>query len=749
MKAGRDRGSGCMATWRGAPPCAHGVAVLVVVLAGLLALPGSVAAAETPGTITEFPLAEAGPTYITEADGALWVTDRGREAKGIVEMSVNGLVIKELPIGGETEPWAISAGPEGSVWYTTQDPATVNEIDSSGDVLRTVSLSSEPDSQAAGVAEGAEEDMWVSVMTGAGAEMVQVNQEGAVVKRFLLAGGAEGIALGPEKDLWFTENSANEIGRISPSGTIKEFPVPTGESFVRGIAAGPEGNLWFTEQGADKIGRITPAGAITEFPIPTPESQPVDIAAGPDGNLWFTETVADRIGRITPAGVISEFRLPAAAALPWGITAGPNGNLWFAMERGIGEIVPGGEGEAPGSGGSGGSGSGGSSGSSGGSSGSSGPEATASAVSCALQVSAAEDVCTFTVHDAGSGSVGPPTGSVEFELGGHGDQFGTGGPSCVLAPPPRTSGASACSVRVIPATPDYAPTEALRLVARDAEAYASAIEGAAEAAEHASASSWSVDALRGLAKQFRSHVGVVETYAEQLRHAIESGNTATINAQAMSVSESVLFWLQALGAALNETEWVGPDANRVRSEFEDRFVPAATSAANAIRALQSLLPRLGGRYEGDAKHAPSDASVALPPITNLAADAQVSGAGVVSALSASIPVSCQFACVITAELLAQASGASAARSTHSKAKKRKRRRPRPLVLGKGSVRLSKPGAGRLLIKLSRNGRARLGTLKHGARRAELMLTIATARGAIVTTKSEVVLLHPKRKHRKP
>ncbi len=49
-------------------------------------------------------------------------------------------------------------------------------------------------------------------------------------------------------------DSGNKIGRISPSGTITEFPVP---NLLSEIAAGPDGNLWFTEDSGNKIGRIT------------------------------------------------------------------------------------------------------------------------------------------------------------------------------------------------------------------------------------------------------------------------------------------------------------------------------------------------------------------------------------------------------------------------------------------------------------------------------------------------------------
>lgn len=68
--------------------------------------------------------------------------------------------------------------------------------------------------------------------------------------------------------------------------------------------AGPDGNLWFTEFEANQIGRIRPSGTITEFPVPTPRSGPTAITRGPDGNLWFTEAGRNQIGRIAPQGLL-------------------------------------------------------------------------------------------------------------------------------------------------------------------------------------------------------------------------------------------------------------------------------------------------------------------------------------------------------------------------------------------------------------------------------------------------------------
>jgi streptogramin lyase len=96
---------------------------------------------------------------------------------------------------------------------------------------------------------------------------------------------------------------------VAPSAlaavSITEFPVPTTFSGPFQITLGPDGNLWFTEDIAGNIGKITPSGAITEYPIPTVDSHPLGITAGPDGNVWFTEGSSNKIGKITPSGAVT------------------------------------------------------------------------------------------------------------------------------------------------------------------------------------------------------------------------------------------------------------------------------------------------------------------------------------------------------------------------------------------------------------------------------------------------------------
>lgn len=154
-----------------------------------------------------------------------------------------------------------------------------------------------------------------------------------------------GITQGPEGNLWVTEEgpSPGEIGRVTPTGEVTEFAIPTSKGRPEGITSGPDGNLWFTERAADKIGRITPAGKITEFPLPSGSGSPTSIAAGPEGNLWFTEEEPGKIGQMTVGGEVTEFNLPVPGSAPRAITVGPDGNLWFGEKEAIGRITPAGQ----------------------------------------------------------------------------------------------------------------------------------------------------------------------------------------------------------------------------------------------------------------------------------------------------------------------------------------------------------------------------------------------------------------------
>src|SRR5439155_6414174 len=68
--------------------------------------------------------------------------------------------------------------------------------------------------------------------------------------------------------LWFTESHANNIATSTTGGAVTVFPVPSASTTPDGIAVGPDGNLWFTEFFGNKVGRALPA-AVTALVLPS------------------------------------------------------------------------------------------------------------------------------------------------------------------------------------------------------------------------------------------------------------------------------------------------------------------------------------------------------------------------------------------------------------------------------------------------------------------------------------------------
>lgn len=98
---------------------------------------------------------------------------------------------------------------------------------------------------------------------------------------------------GPDRAMWFT-TADNLIGRITISGSLTTYAVPTANASLSGITVGGDGALWFVEEMGNKIGRITTTGQIIEYALPTPNSQPIAIvgpgssSCGPS-QLWVIE----------------------------------------------------------------------------------------------------------------------------------------------------------------------------------------------------------------------------------------------------------------------------------------------------------------------------------------------------------------------------------------------------------------------------------------------------------------------------
>ena len=365
--------------------CKSLVLMLLLTLVGLLGGCGTSAttnASPTPGTtltvtrelkgtISEFPL----PTpdtrpgdIVTGPDSNLWYTSVSTKTqKGMIGRITPGGNVCEYPLPANSFSTSITAGPDGNLWF--KEPGKVGRITPTGEISEfPLSTSSFVDNSNWPLPLG---DLWLwgDITTGPDHSIwftePGTNTQNGKIGRITPSGTITefpmptpktqpfGITNGPDGNLWFTAVDYNsfkgQVGRITPTGKVSIFPLPSG-FYSPYIAAGPDGNLWFTESDLDgwndKIGRITPTGAISEYPVPNRLSNLNGFILGPDNALWFTEDEDNhgnnaRIGRITLTGKISEFPLPAPGSGPVSITVGPDGALWFteANSNKIGRLV--------------------------------------------------------------------------------------------------------------------------------------------------------------------------------------------------------------------------------------------------------------------------------------------------------------------------------------------------------------------------------------------------------------------------
>lgn len=138
-----------------------------------------------------------------------------------------------------------------------------------------------------------------------GSIILEFDSTGQVLHSYNVAGFIGGIAEGGDGALWFTNQTANTVERISGSGSITQYAIPTADSGAAAITGAADGALWFVESNANKVGRVDSAGRFSEFTLPTANSGPMAIGADPAGGacspsvIWVLEVNSGKLAELT------------------------------------------------------------------------------------------------------------------------------------------------------------------------------------------------------------------------------------------------------------------------------------------------------------------------------------------------------------------------------------------------------------------------------------------------------------------
>jgi len=304
-------------------------------------------------------------SIVVGPDGNLWFTEpaEGPSADspfgnkiGMINPTTHAVTEFTVPTQGG-EPFGITAGPDGNIWFTEERGDKIGMINPATDAISEFAVPT-PNALPTRIAVGPDGNLWFTEM---GAKQIgMINPATDAISEFPVPFEPFAITAGPDGNLWFTD--AGGVFTVGPNGmlietpdhgnligmfnatthAVTEFAVPTLDPEFGAITLGPDGNLWFTEADGNKIGSIDPTTHdIVETDLPTPIFVPIDITTGPDGNLWFTEQGSGQIGTINPVTrSITETDVPGFIVR--GITTGPDGNLWFteASSDEIGVLTP-------------------------------------------------------------------------------------------------------------------------------------------------------------------------------------------------------------------------------------------------------------------------------------------------------------------------------------------------------------------------------------------------------------------------
>jgi RHS repeat-associated protein len=208
------------------------------------------------GTITDYTI-DAGSwasaiTIATGASGTVRVAEPGNLA--IATLDGSGTVTARASTIGN--PWDITAGPDGSDYFSDAHGATsyIGVISGSGSVSE----------YAMGSGHAVEQD------------------PGTI---------AYDASAGSAGTVWFVDSGAGGLGAFDvASHSYSYYPAPADATAIDKLTVARDGTVWFTENTtAGIVGQLDPAtGRTTEYPVDGGGDQMYGITQGPDGNLWLT-----------------------------------------------------------------------------------------------------------------------------------------------------------------------------------------------------------------------------------------------------------------------------------------------------------------------------------------------------------------------------------------------------------------------------------------------------------------------------
>ncbi len=268
---------------------------LIALIIIILAAPGYAADSRNPVEIREWEIPAGGRSRDPFAfrKDTVWFAGQAGDYLGRLNPLTNEIFIRELDDGAG--PHNLIVGSDGIVWYSGNLSGYIGRYDPTTDKVEKFKT---PD---------AAHDPHTLVF----------DQD--------------------EKNIWFTSQSANVMGRLSlDSHKVDIIPSPVDYARPYGIVMAADGTAWVALFGTNRIAAIDPVTLKLKSYLLPEGARPRRIDTTSDGLIWYVDYRRGYLGRIEPkSGGIKEWQMPSAKnANPYGMAVDAKDRVWF-VETGV------------------------------------------------------------------------------------------------------------------------------------------------------------------------------------------------------------------------------------------------------------------------------------------------------------------------------------------------------------------------------------------------------------------------------
>jgi virginiamycin B lyase len=234
------------------------------------ALSNYVGTSTNTGTVTQYFIDRAVRVFhqitgITQAsDGNFWFTEvvdaSPTSYVGKVGMITPSGSVSLYTVVTKTSAFSlggIAEGDDHNLWFTEYTDNKIGVISKTGTLINQYAVPT-GNSHPYGITAGPDHALWFTEETGN--KIGRISLGGGISEFNVPTANSEphGITRGPDNNIWFTEYTGNKIGFLNPADTShapSEFAVPTANSGPEGITSAG-GTIWFTENSASQIGEV-------------------------------------------------------------------------------------------------------------------------------------------------------------------------------------------------------------------------------------------------------------------------------------------------------------------------------------------------------------------------------------------------------------------------------------------------------------------------------------------------------------